>query len=187
MQKGKCAVDDCGKTAFQRGWCHGHYKRWWRHGDPLAGRIDNGTIDRFIEEVVVPYFGEDCLIWPFGRSRKGYGGANGIEAHRRVCKRVHGEPPSSRHQAAHSCGNGLCVNPKHLRWATAIENAADRLIHGTHSRGEKSSSSKLTADQVREIRSLYGTMKVKELAAKFNVHPVTICNIQFRQTWAWLD
>jgi hypothetical protein len=33
-----CDVVDCGSPAAVRGWCHRHYSRWKRHGDPLAGR-----------------------------------------------------------------------------------------------------------------------------------------------------
>lgn len=30
-------IVDCGGPAVKRGWCTKHYKRWLRHGDPLAG------------------------------------------------------------------------------------------------------------------------------------------------------
>lgn len=32
-----CRIDDCDITPCARGWCNAHYKRWKRHGDPLAG------------------------------------------------------------------------------------------------------------------------------------------------------
>lgn len=32
-----CAVDDCGKPAYVRGWCTTHYQRWQKWGDPLKG------------------------------------------------------------------------------------------------------------------------------------------------------
>ena len=34
----ECSVDGCGKRAVTRGWCHPHYQRWHKHGDPLGGR-----------------------------------------------------------------------------------------------------------------------------------------------------
>lgn len=43
MSDATCSVNDCGRTAIKRGWCNGHYKRWWRHGDPLAGRREHPT------------------------------------------------------------------------------------------------------------------------------------------------
>lgn len=38
MADGICTIDGCGRRAGRaRGWCVRHYKRWQRHGDPLAG------------------------------------------------------------------------------------------------------------------------------------------------------
>lgn len=34
---GPCLVEDCGKQPHARGYCHFHYERWQKHGDPLAG------------------------------------------------------------------------------------------------------------------------------------------------------
>ena len=33
-----CSIDGCERCAEKRGWCNAHYKRWRRHGDPMAGR-----------------------------------------------------------------------------------------------------------------------------------------------------
>lgn len=33
-----CSVETCNRTAQTRGYCDPHYRRWLRHGDPLAGR-----------------------------------------------------------------------------------------------------------------------------------------------------
>ncbi len=30
-----CLIKMCGKEVRARGWCHMHYMRWQRHGDPL--------------------------------------------------------------------------------------------------------------------------------------------------------
>lgn len=32
-----CTVPGCGGRHYARGWCHPHYGRWYRHGDPLGG------------------------------------------------------------------------------------------------------------------------------------------------------
>ena len=32
--RGICAIDDCDKPAWARGWCHMHLQRWYHHGDP---------------------------------------------------------------------------------------------------------------------------------------------------------
>ena len=33
----KCSIDGCEREKAARGWCRPHWKRWRRHGDPLAG------------------------------------------------------------------------------------------------------------------------------------------------------
>lgn len=33
-----CSVDGCERRSSARGWCHMHYERWRRHGDPLHVR-----------------------------------------------------------------------------------------------------------------------------------------------------
>ena len=100
-----------------------------------AGRADYGSVPVFVRDVAVPFDGDGCLLWPFQISTTGYGRleVNGKKkiASRYVCELAHGEPPTRQHEAAHSCGNSKCVNPKHLRWATHTENEADKLVHGT--------------------------------------------------------
>jgi hypothetical protein len=91
-------------------------------------------------------------------------------------------------QAAHApgiCHNRACVNPHHLRWATIAENHADKIIDGTHARGERHPMVKLTAADVLAIRS--SDRRGRALASEFGVHEATISDIRTRKTWAWLD
>lgn len=37
MPKSTCSIDGCERTVVARSWCNRHYRRWIRHGDPLAG------------------------------------------------------------------------------------------------------------------------------------------------------
>jgi hypothetical protein len=41
---------------------------------------------------------------------------------RKVLLETKGEPPTSLHQASHTCNNKICVNPDHLLWETPVEN-----------------------------------------------------------------
>lgn len=34
----KCTIDECGRDAIARGWCHRHYKRWQVSGSPFVAR-----------------------------------------------------------------------------------------------------------------------------------------------------
>lgn len=182
-----CSIDGCGKTVLARGWCSRHWQRWNRHGDPLAGGITRGGLIRWIEEVALQYGGGDCLIWPYGTNGNGYSkiSQNGrmMYVHRLICERKYGPPPTSKHDAAHSCGKGhlRCVNPHHLRWATRKENFADKLLHGTHGQGERHAMAKLTEAQVSEIRDANGLHR--EIAKRFGVTPQTISDIKRRRSW----
>lgn len=41
----KCAVETCPRKVASRGWCHMHYGRWRRNGDPLIKRRARGVMD----------------------------------------------------------------------------------------------------------------------------------------------
>lgn len=121
-----------------------------------------------------------CLIWPFGRHRDGYGivGKDGKMhyAHRMMCSLVHGDPPTPKHQAAHSCNRGHdgCVNPHHLSWKTAGEN---------HKEGEWHPKIKINADQAREIRDLKGLEVANVTADRYGISPITVRQIQAGRIW----
>lgn len=123
------------------------------------------------------YQGDDCLIWPFSIVGRGYGhfAVNGVHhyAHRFMCELVNGAPPSPKHQAAHSCGNGhkACVNPRHLSWATNSQNQLDRRKHGTNARGGTGWVGKVTDQQIAIMRDLRGKKSQVEIAAMLGVSP----------------
>lgn len=186
-----CSVSTCGKKTYLRGWCCAHYQRWRRYGSPDGGGTLDGEPQKYLEDTVLTYGGDDCLTWPFAKV-KGYGvikrNGKSTGVHRVVCEHVHGPAPSKGYEAAHSCGNGSsgCVTPSHLRWATKLENNRDMILHGTMPRGESSGKTTLTEANVREIRSLVGSMLQKDIAALYGVAPETISGIIHGRNWAWL-
>lgn len=192
--KSICKIEGCDKPAYKRDWCQSHYKRWWRHGDPLAGGTQIGEPERYLREIVLAHEGEGCLTWPFSRNYRGYGIVRLHErrfrrVHRIVCEQVNGPAPTPEHEAAHSCGNGHlgCVHPAHLSWKTHAGNMADMAAHGSSPRGERSYRAKLTEGDVREIRALRGVVTQAALAGRFGVREDQIGKIQRRQRWAWLE
>jgi hypothetical protein len=188
-----CIVDGCCKTARNsRGWCTMHYTRWRRYGTPDTVKKHRHAATAFLVDVAFNHRGTDCLFWPFATSR-GYGwvkyNGKGSVVPRLVCEHVHGPAPTPKHHAAHSCGNGHlgCCSPEHLRWATAQENSADRIAHGTANRGESQWNSKLTAANVSKIKAMRGTKTQKEIASQFGVSREVVSSIFRRKSWAWLD
>lgn len=188
-----CSVEECGKQVEARGWCKMHYMRFRRHGNLRVTRTRCGQPLGFLDDVALPYAGDECLIWPFSRTESGYGrvwiGDQLCVASRVVCERAHGPPPSPKHEAAHSCGNGHlgCINPHHLRWALPVENAVDKRMHGTDPRGTRNGQAKLTEDGAKRILALKGAAPQEELARQFGVSRQTISAIHRRENWAWLE
>jgi hypothetical protein len=104
-----------------------------------------------------------------------------MTVHRAVLEAFVGPRPPGQH-ACHLDGdrrNNVLAN---LRYATPSENAADKVAHGTHTRGERSPCAKLTADQVGAIRALRGTPQ-QELAERFGVTFSNVSAIQLRKSW----
>ena len=187
-----CSVDGCNDRVTNRGLCCKHYNRLRRHGDPLGGTPSRGHVWEWLVDHVGHKDDTACLTWPFARIWNGHGhfrrGGKDRLAHREMCRLAHGEPPTDIHEAAHSCGRAHegCVNPHHLSWKTPKENHADKLIHGTHNRGARSGSAKLSALQVLQIRGLRGAATQKQIAQRFGVGVGAIQAILSGKTWVWL-
>lgn len=193
-----CSIENCkGNSHYiaggKKGLCGKHYQRLWKFGDPLAGNTEKGEPMRFILDVVMAYEGNDCLRWPYAENGQGRGqlcvdGEN-VQAHRYVCILANGYPPTPKHEAAHSCGKGdeRCVTKGHLSWKTRAENEADKLVHGTHNRGERHPLVKLSEDDARYILAAKGAISQRDLARQFDVSDTTVRNIQCGKRWAWLS
>lgn len=190
-----CSIPDCGKPTKSGAcpYCDRHYRANLRYGNPLVVKkkhTEAGEPNRWLLGHA-KHTGQECLEWPFAISRWGYGfvqvGEQKRVASRVMCETAHGDAPTSSHEAAHFCGNKLCVNPNHLRWATPSENQMDRVAHETSNRGSRHGLSKLTPEKVKQIRHLAKIGQThKEIAAKMAVNRVTITDVVSGRRWAWL-
>jgi hypothetical protein len=184
-----CTVDGCGKRLLARGFCSAHYSKWRKYGDPTVVKM--AAHGEPMEWILahLKYEGDDCIAWPFGRYKNGYGviGYEGHNtgAHRLMCRLARGEPPSDVHEAAHSCGRGSsgCCNPNHLRWATPSENSAERRVHGTSGTGSSNACAKLTESDIPEIRALAGAVSITKIAERFGVSRGAVRLVLAGATW----
>ena len=131
---------------------------------------------------------DDCILWPFTKHGKGYGHVRWHgrvrKASRVVCILVHGDPPSSKHEAAHDpikCNNPSCVNPNHIRWVLPGENSADRKRSGTWAHGEKAGRARLTEAIVREIRQ--DPRDAGEISRELGMSKSAIVHARTYKTW----
>lgn len=183
-----CLVDGCDKAAKARGLCGGHWYRWRKYGDPTLGVTGKGEPNRFLHDVVFAYQGDECLIWPYGKT-KGYARINGhhtSEVCRLVCEKIYGSAPTDRHQAAHSCGNGHkgCCAPSHLRWATSTENMRDQYFHGTRVMGERHGGARLRDEDILAIRSVPKSFTSAAIAKQFGMSRRQIADIRRGIAWS---
>ena len=103
--------------------------------------------------------------------------------HRLVCIAWHGEPPKGT-WALHRNGVKTDNRPENLYWGTPMQNCADAAEHGTKVQGESCGKSKLTEQQVREIRALREQgWTYQRIADHFAVQRGTVTFICKRQTW----
>jgi len=190
----KCCIDGCmNEKVVAHGLCRTHYGRMYRTGTTSEQPRKIASIeDRFWKKVNKA--GEDdCWEWMATKTRGGYGSIGigsrerGKEMAHRASYRIHyGEIPDGL-WVLHSCDNRSCVNPKHLRLGTALDNTNDaiirnRLVPPPVMRGESNCKAKLTKEDVEYIRS-HPEIKAEYLAAKFGVHFSTIHNVVSGRTW----
>lgn len=154
--------------------------------------------ERFLSKVEK---GEICWEWIGANDGRGYGqlyvGGKLIRAHRLSFMLYVGKIPKGLH-ILHKCDNPSCVNPDHLFIGTHRDNMQDMSRKGRHGtitmphkmvRGENNGLSKLTEQQVLEIRELYSTGDYlqREIGCIFNVSQRAISKIINFQTWAHIS
>lgn len=97
-------------------------------------------------------------------------------------------PRPEGHHVAHFDGDRANNHVSNLRYATPHENAQDKERHGTVLRGEDGANTKLTAQQVEEIRLRYLNGELQApLALAFGISQSQVSNIVRHASWSHMD
>ncbi len=84
----------------------------------------------------------------------------------------------------HSCDVRSCVNPKHLKIGTPLENSRDMIAKGRIRLGSKRTEAKLNEENVREARLLFfGGSSLGIISKLFEVGHETIRKAVYGDTW----
>lgn len=161
-------------------------------------KIRDKDVKRFWKKVNIK---DDSLCWEWiaGRYPFGYGmfwiNGSTVGAHRVSWEITYGEIPDGM-LICHKCDNPCCVNPSHLFLGTYRDNTKDMITKGRgrdewryedYLRGEKCSWSKLTKEEVLEIRRSYIKGKrghgIRILSKKYGVAMYTIYEVVNNITW----
>ena len=145
---------------------------------------------------------DTCWNWTAYKDRDGYGlfgikKLGQFKAHR-FSLMLKGVDIPKGYVVMHHCDNPACVNPDHLKPGTVAENNLDKKLKNRQkgSPGEQNARSKLTTQQVLEIRAraqvgdrvgYNNGSNLKDLAKEYNVCVDTIRLIARNKIWKHLD
>lgn len=131
---------------------------------------------------------DGCWDWKGSPSKK-YGSLQfenkSISAHR-ASWLIHNGPIPDGMFVCHTCDKPRCNAPTHLFLGTAKDNVSDMIKKGRakYLKGEKAPWSKLTENNVREIKNLLSkNISMQKIADIFNVKIVAIFDIKHNKTW----
>ena len=151
---------------------------WKRFGKPSGRGCMHMMTDRWIR--LKPSSGQ------WGHKRVYLKGMPGLQlVHRLVLEAFVGPCPDGMeacHGPDHDPSNNRLEN---LRWDTHSANMRDRAKNGTDISGEGNGQAKLTAADVRDIRTIFacGGISQQALADRYGVGQTAISDIVLRRSW----
>lgn len=97
-----------------------------------------------------------------------------VSVHKLVCLAFHGPRPSGKQCVAHGNGNRTDNRPENLRWATNLENAKDRALHGKSNGGRRRGLNPIAEAKYLQMFARWDAGEFgKDLAAELGVHKDT--------------
>ncbi len=134
----------------------------------------------------------ECLIWPHGRHKAGYGvcfHSDRVWLVHHLSYAIHNGislPIPLEGVIRHACDNPPCFNPFHLILGTQAENMQDAVARNRIRKGSTSGTAILNDAQVLEIKLLLQTKTQKEIGELFGVSRSCIEDIACSRTWTHL-
>lgn len=135
-----------------------------------------------------------CWLWTGGKAGAGYGTfrisrpvRRYAYAHRLALERKIGRELIQGEYAMHSCDTPACVNPTHLSVGDQFRNMGDAASKGRIARGTSVGGSRLTEQEVKEIRALLAVTDGVSIARRYGVSNATIYNIKSGKSWSWVE
>lgn len=115
-----------------------------------------------------------CWRWPYGKNKHGYGvisrDGKCVDAHKFLYEIIKGKTPHGS-ELDHTCRNRWCVNPEHQEPVSHAENC------------RRGGNTKLTKENVAEIRRLHASKTQAEIAKIFGVSRASIGLIHQGKRW----
>jgi hypothetical protein len=153
--------------------------------------LEQKHIDLFWSKVINPNDG-GCWGWSggcFGNGRPAISVSGRNYLAYRVSWLIHNGSIGARRLICHSCDNPKCCNPEHLFEGTSKDNVDDMYSKGRENRprGENAPTSKLTTEQVLQIRAEYQKGKwgfgAVMIGKRFGIGPKSVLGIINREYW----
>lgn len=128
-----------------------------------------------------------CRVWLGCQLDTGYGQVRYQgklwRVHRLSWRLTHGPIPKGAN-VLHNCDNRICCNPEHLFLGTVQDNADDMVSKGRQALGERNPAAKVTAEDVRWIRSWARAGYTRAaIAAAFGLGTTSVTNIVNGLKW----
>jgi hypothetical protein len=132
----------------------------------------------------------ECWVWTGFCAPSGYGSVTrhgkSHRVHRLAWEDAYGPIPPDL-IVMHLCDNRRCLRLTHLALGTCADNDRDRVSKGRQVRGERVNGSRLSRNDVVDIRRRYPETSLKVLAREFSVNPTSIHRAATGRTWGWLN